>query len=84
MEQELIVFSAPWCGPCKMYKPILDEIKKDLDLTLTQYNVDEDTEMATKYGVRSVPTTVLVKEDGTTATYIGVMTKSRLLAWLAK
>ena len=58
---KLLVFSASWCGPCKAYKPTLLE----LDQNRLQYiDIDELPEIREDYDVRSVPTTILVDEDG--------------------
>ena len=59
-------FGASWCGPCKRYNPILDRVSKERDdIAVIHIDVDEDKELASKYGVRGVPFTVLEREDGT-------------------
>lgn len=57
---KLYYFSAPWCGPCKMLGPTMDKS----GLSFTKVNVDDDTELAAKYGVRSVPTLLVVDSTG--------------------
>jgi len=57
---KLYYFSAPWCGPCKMLGPTMDKS----GLPFTKVNVDNDTELSAKYGVRSVPTLLLVDSTG--------------------
>jgi thioredoxin 1 len=59
----LVDFYADWCGPCKMMSPIIDETKKDLgsDATILKIDIDKNTDVARKYGIRSIPTLVLFK-----------------------
>ena len=57
---KLYYFSAPWCGPCKMLVPVMDQS----GLPFQKINVDNDTELSSKYGVRSVPTLLLVDSTG--------------------
>jgi thioredoxin 1 len=57
-----LYFSAPWCGPCRMFGPIMDKV--GTQVTVEKINVDENQEMSSKYSVRSIPTTILVNESG--------------------
>ena len=57
---KLYYFSVPWCGPCKMLGPVMDQS----GLPFQKINVDNDTNNSVKYGVRSVPTLVLVDQTG--------------------
>ena len=57
---KLYYFSAPWCGPCKILGPVMDQS----GLPFQKINVDNDTELSSKYGVRSVPTLLLVDSTG--------------------
>ena len=62
-ELTLLDFWAEWCGPCRMLHPILDQIKtKNPDLTIHKINVDENRETAIEFGVRSLPTVLLIKD----------------------
>lgn len=64
MKTEILNFTAVWCGPCKMMKPILDEVQdeyKDV-LTITKYDIDEEAEKVKEYNVQSVPTYVILKD----------------------
>ena len=55
---------APWCGPCKMLSPIVDEISKEVeDYSFYKLNVDDNEELSRKYGIMSIPT-LLIFEDG--------------------
>jgi thioredoxin 1 len=65
MEKYLLLdFWAPWCNPCKLMNPILDEIEKDYKLKIQKINVDEDAAMVQQYNITSVPTYILLKEGG--------------------
>jgi len=58
-------FWAPWCGPCKMLLPVIDKLtenNKDNDVTIGKVNVDESTDLATKFGIRGVPTVIFLKD----------------------
>ena len=59
----LIDFYADWCGPCKGMNPILDQFKESSDVPLIKVNVDEESEIAQKFGIRSIPCFIVV-EDG--------------------
>lgn len=73
-----LYFSAPWCGPCKMFGPVMEQISQEIPVE--KINVDENTELAMQYSVRSVPTVILVDNTGKEFTRnTGVQPKSYLI-----
>ena len=72
MDIKVIKFWAPWCAPCKQYKPILDSVvaARD-DIDYVEINIDEDMETASKYGVKTIPFTVIEKEGEIMETFNG-------------
>lgn len=76
----LIDFYAPWCGPCKMVTPILEEISKERDdLKIVKIDVDEEPDLARAHNVMSVPTLVLYKAGEIINTWVGLRPKQILL-----
>lgn len=84
MSLKLLDFNASWCGPCQMMKPIVEEIKKELEgkVEVVEINVDEDQAKAAKYGVMSIPTFVILKDDKEVGRKIGYTSKEDLLKLL--
>jgi len=80
----LVDYWAEWCGPCKMIAPILEEIAPQYagKLKFLKLNVDENTTMAAKYGIRGIPTLMLYKGGKVLATKAGALSKSQLSAFL--
>lgn len=78
---KLLDFWAPWCGPCKVMAPVLEELKKELGgkVEIVKINVDEKAEEASKYGVMSIPTYIVLKDGKEVGRKIGVTSKSDLL-----
>ena len=60
--KKILYFSAPWCGPCKVLGPTMQKLSSELPIT--KINVDEDTNTSVKYGIRNVPTLVLIDQSG--------------------
>ena len=77
----VVDFWAEWCGPCKMVAPILDEIatEKAGALTIAKLNVDDNPEIARRYGVMSIPTMIVFKDGQEAARVVGAKGKAQLL-----
>ncbi|MAR84139.1 MAG: thiol reductase thioredoxin [Legionellales bacterium] len=82
----LVDFWAPWCGPCKMIAPILDELAGDYAdrLAIVKMNVDEQPDTAAKYNVRGIPTLLIFKDGELASTHVGLISKSDLVAFINK
>ena len=73
----LLDFWAPWCGPCRMVAPIVEEIAGEReDLLLGKVNVDEEMELAMQFGVSSIPTLVVMKDGQAVAQAVGYRPKA--------
>lgn len=77
----LVDFYAVWCGPCKMMSPVVDEIAaENADIVVGKIDVDENEELAMKYGVMSIPTILVIKNGEVAETFIGVTPKENIVA----
>lgn len=62
-DKKIIVFSAPWCGPCRIYKPQLESFSNESNISVYAVNIDDNGELADKLNIRSVPTTYVYNQD---------------------
>jgi len=78
----LVDFWAPWCGPCRMIAPVIDELAGDFDgkANICKVNTDEEQDIAIKYGIRSIPTLLIFKDGDIVDTLIGALPKASLAA----
>ncbi len=78
-----IDFWAPWCGPCKMLSPIIDKISEERDdILFCKVNVDDEPELAKKFGIMSIPTVVLLENGSEKKRTVGFMPEDEVLDFL--
>ncbi|TYL48623.1 thioredoxin TrxA [Marinomonas sp. IMCC 4694] len=80
----IVDFWAPWCGPCKMIAPVLEDVAAEFagKVKVVKLNVDENQETAPKYNVRGIPTLIIVKGGEVVATKVGAVSKSQLVEFV--
>ncbi|OBW95364.1 thioredoxin [Gallibacterium salpingitidis] len=76
----LVDLWAPWCGPCKMIAPILDDLAEEFGdrVKIVKINIDENQQTPAQFGVRSIPTLILFKDGQPVATQVGAVPKQKL------
>lgn len=80
----LVDFWAEWCGPCRMVGPIVEEIARDFDgkVSVGKMNVDENMDIPSKYGIRSIPTLMIFKNGELVDKIVGAVPKASILSKL--
>ena len=78
----VVDFWAEWCGPCRMIAPIIEELSTDYDgkVTVGKLNVDTNPEVSMKYGIRSIPTILILKNGEVVDRHVGTATKQALVS----
>ena len=80
---KVLKFQATWCQPCKMMSKVIDGAKDNISLPIEEIDIDENMELAKKYGIRGVPALVIVNDDGTTIrAKTGTMNEKQLMEFL--
>ena len=74
----VLYFSAAWCGPCKMFKPVVQQVSSELEVGIVYVDVDQQRDMAMKYSISSVPTIVVENDGNVVYRNSGVMSKPQL------
>jgi thioredoxin 1 len=74
----LVDFWAPWCGPCRMIAPVIEELANDFEgkANICKINTDEEQDLAVKFGIRSIPTVLIMKDGEIVDTLVGANSKT--------
>ena len=79
----LVDFWAPWCGPCRMVVPVVEEIAEERpDIKVVKVNVDEEPELANRYGIMTIPTLMVVRNGEIVTQSVGAKPKKAILAMI--
>ena len=81
---KLLDFYANWCGPCRMMSPIIEELSEDRSLEIQKIDIDSNEELVREFGIMSVPTIVLLKDNREVARHSGFISKNDLQTWINK
>ena len=77
-DRAVVDFYATWCGPCKMFGPIFEELSEESDINFVKLDVDKNEDIARKYGVMTIPTVILFENGEEVKKHIGLMSKEEL------
>jgi thioredoxin-like negative regulator of GroEL len=80
MSKQLWYFSAPWCGPCKSFGPTMDRVESK-GIPVNKINIDYDANATTKFGIKSVPTVILVDNEQEVKRFVGVKSEQQVIDW---